>query len=596
MVKQNDIAVDSYIARVEKELNGSVSGTKEKEKIRISKPAWIIIISGIFLFFLIAGIFRYYRYQWKVTEQTVFYEKEHKLMAKNLETMETKEVAELTFDHQSYRTITNLQKEFVFYKDMSKELYYVNDIENKLNRTIYSIYKQDTNDWSKKYKCIEQNIVAHTWSKDGNLFYMKVAQDTLYKYNGRKIEQIEIKNMHSIVYVPSLDRLLITQNNTEGDLLDGIQEGFSIEEKVVGKDKFYLVNPETLEIEDLGVIPEEEYSFTSDYKHLYMLCDNQILDYDLSQKTSVLLMNNVYDFRIVNDHGKDRLYYISYTLKKKALYSCYKDPYCARDEQVKQKSELEAKETPEEKRMRKAREEFRKELKSQIIAEYSGTLYSYEEGQSIKIADGIGGFEKNNQSAVGKPVVYKTGKIDWTGYIINEDVYSETQRSLASLSEEEYEGENSNHFSYAQLVEYTELGQEPTQYECVKGKATDDYVVENEKIEKVQSQETTEYAVSASYQECQGIGYEAVIENDEIASLYKTEGQNEKTRLLSGLIEYYTTKYDTVIAVVEENEQKWNLYQLDAEGKKEVIEEKVDGVFAQNIWSLKEGTVTMMEE
>ncbi|MDO5293805.1 MAG: hypothetical protein Q4F05_13795 [bacterium] len=596
LVKKDETAVNSYIALVENQAKGKENGAKEKERIRIRKSIWFAIISGIFLFFLIAGILRYYRYQWKITEDTVFYEKDNKLIAKNIITNETKEVANLNFDQQAYRGITHLQESFVSYKEKSHELYFVNDIENKLNRDIYSVYKQDTNDWSTNAKCVDQNIVLHTWSEDGSLFYMKVAQDTLYKYNGHKIEQIAIKNIDTITYVAALHCILVTQNNSDVEDEYSFEDSYPTEGKVVGRNKFYLVNVETLDIEDLGVMPEGEYAFTSDYRHLYMLKENQIFDYDLEEKTSSLFMNNVYDFELVTNKGKDRLYYITYTLQKRTLYSCYKDPYSEKDKQVEKSNALKKKESSEEKRLRQNREQFREELRTQTIGEYSGSLYYFEDGKSEKVADGIGGFEATEQSETDKVIVYKTGKIEWTGYVIEKDVYSDAQRSLASLSEMEYEQDSSNQFTYVQLAEYTELGKEPTLYECVKGKATDDYLVEDGQIEKYEEIKEKYYFVPDSYQKKKDAEYQVVVKSDKTGNLYGNVSGKQQACLLTNIIEYYTKEDGHAIVIQEGESSEWTMYRIDVAGNKQVIDENVDGIFADNIWLLNEEIGTLLED
>ncbi|MDO5521467.1 MAG: RING finger protein [bacterium] len=397
---------------------------EEKQKKKSRRVQFILCTISLLLLVLMVSGSSYLKYKnrWEITGDTLLYIKNDSLIAKDLDRKEEKVVTDELSGGCEQEIIMDAEVKVLFNNEKEQTLYFAENIKDEPLMS-YSIYEQNTENWKEPPKKIAEHVRLCTRDTNEVLYYVTYDDAYLYKYNNGTTEQLLLPYISQLQYVKEYNRLVVIckKENEDGVNKDGsykqrLDETWQNSDTTINS--LYHVIVDTFEskcvVKDLGA----QYKVSDSFKYVYYLQDNRLYECKAENEEVVTFKTNVNAFTLATIDKKEILYYIQYELKHKTYYEFVKDPYQAADDQVEETPVLRQKETKEEAKLRKKRNELRQALLDERIYVYEGILHSYSEGKDKVYKGNVNGMVEVSKEEA--PYLYKTVEFS-CDYAISKD-------------------------------------------------------------------------------------------------------------------------------------------------------------------------------
>ncbi len=358
-------------------------------------------VAAALLVFASIYVYGQSRNAWKITADTVIYQKNQELKAVNVDTKEERVIStEMVEELDTYEEDYDVR---VLYNDEeNSRLIYASQIR-KSPLENYTLYEQNTKNWKEKPKQIATKVRLCTMDDENNIYYVTYDSGKVYKYNGYKTQSIHLPYVSELKYVKDAKKLFVLckvdlsyKVNEDGRYSRSLDDCWKNEKT---QNAFYHIHLDTFSEKCIEKDLGEQVEITSDYKRLYYLKRNQLYECSMDEEKPELFRENVCSFCVSEIENQSILYYIDYMYDRKSLYSFVKDPYAKED------LDREKKRNAKEEGNRKKRETLRQKLRDGEQLIMKGTLHSFDgtkdtvfEGQANSLVK-VSNYEK--------PYVYK---------------------------------------------------------------------------------------------------------------------------------------------------------------------------------------------
>lgn len=558
----------NYILEKEERKSRSPQENREQTQRRLGKRSYIVIVCAIAVAAVGARYYMQEYNKWNLSENTITYLSEDKLVTENLET--GKKMNLNTFQLSEFY---EGQKEEIYYNEKAVyrefpeqgRIYYaqVERIYSTDYVESFQLYKKETKSVNSKPELIDDSVLTLEYDALGNVYYVPLDQRKLVKYDGTKKQEVQVEDAIVLRYNANQNVLFVISNNWRKAVESGSEaEAYSLS----------VITLSDMSVHKISDYTDYNILFSEDGEQICYLYKNVLYRYEVSTGTITEIAKNVTEFQF-DQEDTTKLYYIKYELEEKTYYDLVIDKYKEQDK---------AAEGMEDSNCSNRNLE-REILKKEPLYLMRTALYCCNNGGNQRLKEGIGQLypvrERLGSNESYLSVNEQTVLDSW--FVMSEyGIDSKEDVEQFYMDSDQY-GEDAVGISFYSVYDSTK--DEEKLCNAMVAFRYEEYSLIEEKL--VSSEERVNYYKQQREEASSQTAGEVTCYYDlDTETLSRRVNEEEEKEVVSDVFSYLLYKDGTLLVMAGgEDSYGYDLYKISPSGEKKVIQKNVWGIFGENL-------------